>query len=59
MGDVVPDLRGAEVPKGNVEITATAVMGDIKVIGDSFAEPGRRRLRAWLTRDDPDRRGIE
>jgi len=107
MGDVVLDLRGAEVPHGNVEITATAVMGDVKVyvpdgvdveltgiavmgdkkikvreappgqpspkvvvratvvmgdvkiIGDSYAEPSRRTLRAWLTRDDPDRRAIE
>ena len=33
--------------------------GDVKVIGDSYAEPGRRRLRAWLTRDDRDRRAIE
>jgi hypothetical protein len=107
MGDVVLDLRGAEVPHGDVDITATAVMGDVKVyvpdgvdvqltgiavmgdkklmvreappgqpsprvvvnatvlmgdvkvIGDSYAEPARRRLRAWLTRDDRDRRAIE
>jgi hypothetical protein len=108
MGDVVLDLRGAEVPQGEVDITATAVMGDVKiyvpdgvdvqlsgiavmgdkkvavreapagqtapkvvvrataimgdvkVIGDSYAEPGRRTLRAWLTRDDDrDRRAIE
>ena len=31
MGDVVLDLRGAEVPQGEVDITATAVMGDIKI----------------------------
>jgi Domain of unknown function (DUF1707) len=48
MGDVVLDLRGAEVPQG-----------DVKVIGDSYAEPVRRRLRGWLTRDDRDRRAIE
>jgi predicted membrane protein len=107
MGDVVLDLRGAEVPQGKVDITATAVMGDIKihvpdgvdvqlsgiavmgdkkvqvreapagqaaprvvvratvvmgdvkVLGDSSAEPARRTLRAWLTRDDRDRRAIE
>jgi Domain of unknown function (DUF1707)/Cell wall-active antibiotics response 4TMS YvqF len=107
MGDVVLDLRGAEVPRGDVDIMATAVMGDVKVyvpdgvdvelsgiavmgdkkvmvreapagqpaprvvvratvvmgdvkvIGDSYAEPGRRNLRAWLTRDDRDRRAIE
>jgi hypothetical protein len=107
MGDVVLDLRGAEVPRGEVDITATAVMGDVKiyvpdgvdvelsgiavmgdkqvmvreapagqtapkvvvkatvimgdvkVIGDSYAEPVRRTLRAWLTRDDRDRRAIE
>jgi hypothetical protein len=107
MGDVVLDLRGAEVPQGEVDITATAVMGDVKiyvpdgvdvqlsgiavmgdkqvavreapagqtaprvvvrataimgdvkVIGDSYAEPARRTLRAWLTRDDRDRRAIE
>jgi hypothetical protein len=107
MGDVVLDLRGAEVPQGNVDITATAVMGDVKiyvpdgvdvqlsgiavmgdkqvevretaagqtapkvvvratvimgdvkVLGDSYAEPARRTLRAWLTRDDRDHRAIE
>jgi hypothetical protein len=107
MGDVVLDLRGAEVPQGEVDITAVAVMGDVKiyvpdgvdvqlsgiavmgdkkvkvreapagqtapkvvvravavmgdvkVIGDSDAEPVRRTLRAWLTRDDRDRRAIE
>jgi Domain of unknown function (DUF1707)/Cell wall-active antibiotics response 4TMS YvqF len=107
MGDVVLDLRGAEVPQGVVDISATAVMGDVKVyvpdgvdvqlsgiavmgdkkvmvreappgqrsprvvvkatvlmgdvkvIGDSYAEPTRRTLRAWLTRDDRDRRAIE
>jgi Domain of unknown function (DUF1707) len=36
-----------------------AVRGDVKVIGDSYAEPVRRTLRAWLTRDDRDRRAIE
>jgi hypothetical protein len=107
MGDVVLDLRGAEVPQGRVDVIATAVMGDVKiyvpdgvdvqlngiavmgdkrvevreapvgqtaprvmvqaiavmgdvkVIGDSYAEPARRTLRAWLTRDDRDRRAIE
>jgi Domain of unknown function (DUF1707)/Cell wall-active antibiotics response 4TMS YvqF len=107
MGDVVLDLRGAEVPRGEVDITATTVMGDVKiyvpdgvdvelsgiavmgdkkvmvreapagqtaprvvvratvimgdvkVIGDSYAEPVRRTLRAWLTRDDRHRRAIE
>jgi hypothetical protein len=107
MGDVVLDLRGAEVPRGDVDITATAVMGDVKiyvpdgvdvqlsgiavmgdkkvkvreapagqpaprvvvratvvmgdvkVLGDSYAEPARRTLRAWLSRDDRDRRAIE
>jgi hypothetical protein len=107
MGDVVLDLRGAEVAQGDVDVTATAVMGDVKiyvpdgvdvqlsgiavmgdktvavreapagqaaprvvvkamvimgdvkVIGDSQAEPVRRTLRAWLTRDDRDRRAIE
>jgi uncharacterized protein DUF1707/cell wall-active antibiotic response 4TMS protein YvqF len=107
MGDVVIDLRGAQVPRGDVDITATAVMGDVKiyvpdgvdvqlsgiavmgdkklevreapagqtapkvvvrataimgdvkVMGDSYAEPARRTVRAWLTRDDRDRRAIE
>jgi Domain of unknown function (DUF1707)/Cell wall-active antibiotics response 4TMS YvqF len=107
MGDVVLDLRGAEVPRGDVDITATTVMGnvkvyvpdgvdvelsgiavmgdkkvmvreapagqtaprvvvratvvmgDVKVIGDSYAEPVRRTLRAWLTRDDRRDRAIE
>jgi hypothetical protein len=31
IGDVVLDLRGAEVPQGQVAIAATAVMGDVKV----------------------------
>jgi Domain of unknown function (DUF1707)/Cell wall-active antibiotics response 4TMS YvqF len=31
MGDVILDLRGAEVPHGDVDIAATAVMGDVKV----------------------------
>ena len=59
MGDVVLDLRGAEVPQGDVDITATAVMGDVKILGDSYAQPIRRTLRAWLTREDRDRRAIE
>jgi hypothetical protein len=107
MGDVVLDLRGAEVPQGDVDIVATAVMGDVKVyvpdgvdvqlsgiavmgdkkikvreappgrtapkvtvratvvmgdvkiVGDSYAEPIRRALRGWITRDDRDRRAIE
>jgi len=107
MGDVVLDLRGAEVPYGDVDIVATAVMGgvkiyvpdgvevelsgtavmgdksvkvraappgrtsprvvvratvvmgDVKVISDSYAMPVRRALRAWLGLDDPDRRAIE
>ncbi|MEU8123456.1 DUF1707 domain-containing protein [Spirillospora sp. NPDC049024] len=32
MGDVVLDLRGAQVPTGEVHISATAVMGDVKII---------------------------
>ncbi|WP_225993133.1 DUF1707 SHOCT-like domain-containing protein [Actinomadura rudentiformis] len=32
MGDVVLDLRGAQVPTGEVTVVATAVMGDVKVI---------------------------
>ena len=32
MGDVVLDLRGAQVPSGEVSVVATAVMGDVKVI---------------------------
>jgi hypothetical protein len=59
MGDVVLDLRGAEVPQGDVDITATAVMGDVKILGDSYAQPIRRTLLAWLTREDRDRRAIE
>jgi hypothetical protein len=34
-------------------------MGDVKVLGASYAVTNRRTLRAWLTRDDPDRRAIE
>jgi hypothetical protein len=32
MGDVVLDLRGAQVPTGEVVLCATAVMGDVRVI---------------------------
>ncbi|RFS82917.1 DUF1707 and DUF2154 domain-containing protein [Actinomadura spongiicola] len=32
MGDVELDLRGAQVPSGEVIVTATAVMGDVKII---------------------------
>lgn len=32
MGDVELDLRGAQVPTGEVRICATAVMGDVKII---------------------------
>ncbi|RKS68917.1 cell wall-active antibiotic response 4TMS protein YvqF [Actinomadura pelletieri DSM 43383] len=32
MGDVELDLRGAQVPSGEVTVTATAVMGDVKII---------------------------
>ncbi|MBT2211399.1 MULTISPECIES: DUF1707 domain-containing protein [Actinomadura] len=32
MGDVELDLRGAQVPTGEVTVYATAVMGDIKII---------------------------
>lgn len=32
MGDVELDLRGAQVPTGEVHISATAVMGDVKII---------------------------
>lgn len=32
MGDVELDLRGAQVPTGEVSISATAVMGDVKII---------------------------
>ena len=47
-------------PAGQAEREwVVAVMGDVKVFGDSYAEPVRRTLRAWLTRDDRDRRAIE
>ncbi|WP_083983204.1 DUF1707 SHOCT-like domain-containing protein [Actinomadura hibisca] len=32
MGDVVLDLRDAQVPTGEVTVVATAVMGDVKII---------------------------
>jgi hypothetical protein len=61
MGDKQVQVReaaaGQTVPK--VVVRATVVMGDVKVLGDSYAEPARRTLRAWLTRDDGDRRAIE
>jgi hypothetical protein len=61
MGDKKVKVR--EAPPGQttpkVVVKATVIMGDVKVLGDSYAEPGRRTLRAWLTRDDRDRRAIE
>jgi hypothetical protein len=48
---------GRTAPK--VVVSAAAVMGDVKILGDSYAQPIRRTLRAWLTRDDRDRRAIE
>jgi hypothetical protein len=32
MGDVLLDLRGAQVPSGEVSVAATAIMGEVKVI---------------------------
>ncbi|MBA9004641.1 DUF1707 SHOCT-like domain-containing protein [Thermomonospora cellulosilytica] len=53
MGDVVLDLRDAQVPRGEVAIVATAVMGDIKIIVPDgvdvrmtgYAVMGDRRIR--------------
>jgi hypothetical protein len=53
MGSVVLDLRGAQVPRGEVTIVATAVMGDIKIIVPDgvdvrmtgYAVMGDRRVR--------------
>jgi hypothetical protein len=61
MGDKKVMVREAPAgqPSPRVVVRATVVMGDVKVIGDSYAEPVRRRLRAWLTRDDNDRRALE
>jgi hypothetical protein len=42
-----------------VAVKAAAIIGDVKVLGDSYATPARRTLRAWLTRDDRNRRAIE
>jgi len=61
LGDKVVKVReappGQQVP--TVVVKATAVMGDVRVIGDSSAEPARRGLRAWLRRDDHHHRAIE
>ena len=61
MGDKKVQVR--EAPPGRtaprVVVRATVVMGDVKIIGDSYAEPARRTLRGWLSRDDRDRRAIE
>ena len=61
MGDKRVEVRQAPVGQTapRVVVRATVVMGDVKVLGDSSAEPVRRTLRAWLTRDDRDRRAIE
>ena len=40
-------------------VRAAVVMGDVKILGDSYAQPIRRSLRARLTREDRDRRAIE
>jgi hypothetical protein len=61
MGDKKVQVR--EAPTGQaaprVVVRATVVTGDVKVLGDSYAEPARRTLRAWLSGDDRDRRAIE
>jgi Domain of unknown function (DUF1707) len=61
MGDKKIKVR--EAPPGRtapkVTVRATVVMGDVKIVGDSYAEPIRRALRGWITRDDRDRRAIE
>ncbi|WP_084549697.1 DUF1707 SHOCT-like domain-containing protein [Actinomadura rifamycini] len=52
MGDVELDLRGAQVPTGEVRVQATAVMGDVKIIVpdgvavelDGYAFLGDRRV---------------
>jgi hypothetical protein len=61
MGDKKVKVREAPAgqPAPRVVVRATVVMGDVKVLGDSYAEPVRRTLRAWLSRDDRDRRAIE
>src|SRR5829696_3751506 len=61
MGDKKVKVREAPAgqPAPRVVVRATVVMGDVKVLGDSYAEPARRTLRAWLSRDDRDRRAIE
>ncbi len=53
----LPEVPSAPAsPVGEDREWVVAVMGDVKVIGDFDAEPVRRSLRAWLTRD---RRAIE
>ena len=61
MGDKQLQVREAPAgqPSPKVVVRATAIMGDVKVVGDADAEPARRTLRAWLTRDDRERRAIE
>jgi hypothetical protein len=61
MGDKKVEVR--EAPAGRtapkVVVRAAVVMGDVKILGDSYAQPIRRSLRARLTREDRDRRAIE
>ncbi|MBE1537577.1 DUF1707 SHOCT-like domain-containing protein [Actinomadura algeriensis] len=52
MGDVELDLRGAQVPTGEVRVQATAIMGDVKIIVpdgiavevDGYAFLGERKV---------------
>ncbi|MEO3885735.1 DUF1707 domain-containing protein [Nonomuraea sp. B5E05] len=43
--DVLEGAQGANVPV--VRVQAYAVMGDVKVVGDSRAKPIKRKLSAW------------
>lgn len=60
MGD--KKIRIVEAPPGRnapvVRVRAYVVMGDVKVVGDSHAEPIRRALGAWADWWQERRRGI-
>ncbi|POM23047.1 hypothetical protein BTM25_52530 [Actinomadura rubteroloni] len=62
LGDVVLDLRAAQVPSGEVAVSATAVLGDVRIIvpdGVRVEMTGRAVLgdrRVLVGDQEPDRR---
>jgi hypothetical protein len=60
MGDRKAKVR--EASPGQVapliRVEANVIMGDVKIISDAFAEPVKRKLRAWLDGDAGERKEL-